>query len=156
MKNIFSKIALPSLALALLLLSSMAEARTRYPVRGFGQSNALSIVLDTIYDASFDFEGMYIISHNIDFLGDKRQCTTISVQVILRHFKKIFDEFISYYPDEELPYDQALRDLKKIIGTGKYQRCHEVSTTARGHVDVTHYQSLETDLWIRIEYNVLN
>lgn len=156
MKNIVRHIGLPLLLLSVLILSATAEARTRYPVRGFGQSNALSIVLDTIYDASFDFEGMYIISHNIDFLGDKKQCSKVGTQVILRHFKKIFDEFISYYPDEELPYDQAIRDLKKIIGNGKYERCHEVATTSRGHVDVTHYQSLDTDLWIRIEYSVLN
>jgi hypothetical protein len=156
MKKSVMKFALPLFAVCVVLLSAVAEARPRYPVRGFGQSNALSIVLDTIYDASFDFEGMYLISHNIDFLGDKKTCTTVSVQVILRHFKKIFDEFISYYPDEELPYDQALKDLKKIVGNGKYQRCHEVSTTSRGHVDVTHYQSLDSELWIRIEYNVLN
>lgn len=154
-----SALSLSSLALftaAVLLLSKPLMAQTSHPVRGFAQSNALSLVLDTIYDASFDFEGMYIITHNIEFLGEKKKCTNVSINVILRHFKKIFDEFISYYPDEELPYDQAIRDLKKIIGSGKYQRCHEIATTSRGHVDVTHYQSLDSDLWIRIEYNVSN
>lgn len=155
MKDIVKTFFLPIFVTVMMLVLA-PSAHSAQPVGGFSQSNALSIVLDTIYDASFDFEGMYIITHNIEFLGEKKKCSQVSVNMILRHFKKIFDEFISYYPDEELPYDQALRDLKKILGSGKYQRCHEVSTSAQGHIDVTHYQSLETQLWIRIEYNVVN
>jgi hypothetical protein len=120
----------------------------------FNDSGALTLVLDTIYDASFDFEGLYIIGHNMEFLSEKKDCEVVPTAGLVSHFKKIFKEFTSYYPDEELPYDEALSDLKEIAQGADFKRCYERQEGGRGYVEVTHYQSLSTPLWIRIEYNV--
>ncbi len=117
-------------------------------------SVALLTVLDAIYDASFDFDGVYTITHNIHFLTEKRDCDLVPADVLYDHFRTIFDEFISYYPDEDLPYEQALVDLSLLAQNGEFKRCKESLENARYSVEVTHYQSMVNDLWIRIEYSV--
>lgn len=135
--------------------SAQLQAGTKLAAQEtFYESGALMTVLDTIYDASFDFEGMYIITHNIEFLTDKKECEVVSTQALVSHFEKIFQDFISYYPDEELPYDKALSDLREIADGSDFKRCYERVEGVRGYIEVTHYQSLGTPLWVRIEYNV--
>lgn len=131
-----------------------AQSKALPDGRSFHDSGALIRVLDAIYDASFDFEGLYIITHNVEFLGEKQKCEIVSSAALVAHIKKIFQEFISYYPDEELPFDEALKDLKEIAGGSDFKRCYERQEDPRAYVEVTHYQSLSTKLWIRIEYNV--
>lgn len=135
--------------------SAQAYAHTQQgPKETFNDSRALMHVLDAIYDASFDFEGLYIITHNVEFLGEKKECKVVPTRTLVAHFEKIFEEFTSYYPDEQLPFDEALRDLKEIAQGSDFNRCFERQEGVRGYVEVTHYQSLSSRLWIRIEYNV--
>ena len=131
--------------------ASVSHAQVPRLERG---SVALLTVLDAIYDASFDFDGVYTITHNIHFLTEKRDCDLVPAEVLYDHFKAIFDEFISYYPDEDLPYEQALIDLSVLAQDGEFKRCKESLENARYSVEVTHYQSTLNDLWIRVEYSV--
>lgn len=150
---------LSSLFILLCALNSgvaLGQTSTLANEESFNKSDALRIVLDAIYDASFDFEGLYIVSHNIDFVSSKseRECEIVSYEALETHFEKIFQHFISYYPDEDLPYDQAIQDLRQISGRSEFKRCQESMDGLRGgQIEVTHYESLETPLWIRIEYN---
>lgn len=148
------KLRLFSLFLSLSIAFSFASAAQAQVPRLERGSVALLTVLDAIYDASFDFDGVYTITHNIHFLTEKRDCDIVPAEVLYDHFKGIFEEFISYYPDEDLPYDQALVDLSLLAQDGEFKRCKETLETARYSLDVTHYQSLLNDLWIRVEYSV--
>lgn len=143
--------------LAVIVFMSTSQVSARAPLSAqetFHESGALMLVLDAIYDASFDFEGVYIVTHNIEFLTEKKECEVVETQALVDHFKKIFQEFISYYPDEQLPYDEALDDLREIAGGSEFKHCYERMENARGYVEVTHYKSLDSKLWVRIEYNV--
>lgn len=141
----------------ILLLVSFSTTAKSYSNGHFSyHSYALQEVLDAIYDASFDFDGVYVITHNLDFQSAvKGECSIVSAQQLLNHFAQIFDEFRSFYPDEELPYDEALVDLRRLTKGTEYEKCVESYIEDYMLVTLTQYNAVVSDLWIKIEYSIL-
>jgi hypothetical protein len=140
--------------LATLLMTSLG-ARANFDQFTY-HSYALQEVLDAIYDASFDFDGVYSITHNFDFRVNVKdgKCTVVKDRHVLNHFARIFDEFRSFYPDEVLPYDEALVDLYHLVSGNEYEKCVKTYDEDYISVSVTQYNSLQSDLWIRVEYSI--
>lgn len=141
-----------------LILAFAAVQPALVEARSFARhSYALQEVLDAIYDASFDFEGVYVITHNLNFSDESlfkaKRCEVVTAESVVDHFRLIFDEFRSFFPDEELPYEQALIDVKRLLDHQQFKKCFELVVSEDQRLQVTHYKSLHSATWIKIEYS---
>jgi hypothetical protein len=117
-------------------------------------SYPLQQVLDAIYDASFDFDGVYTITHNLWTKNShEATCEIVPARTLVNHFALIFEEYRSFYPDEELPYDKALVDVQRLTRSTEYERCVDKVIDGPYTNVVTSYRALKKNLWVKIEYS---
>jgi hypothetical protein len=148
-------IAMKYTVFAFLFSVLLSFAPQKVLAQGFEKySYPLAQVLDAIYDASFDFDGVYTITHNLwSVKSDGDHCEIVPAHTLVNHFARIFEEYRSFYPDEELPYDKALVDVQRITRNTDYERCVDIEVDGPYHNEITSYRALENKLWVKIEYS---
>lgn len=141
--------------LPIVMAAILGLAPLKVSAQGFEKySYPLAQVLDAIYDASFDFDGVYTITHNLWTKNSNLEsCEVVPAHTLVNHFAQIFEEFRSVYPDEELPYDKALVDVQRMTRNTEYERCFEKVIDGPYTNEITSYRALKKKLWVKIEYS---
>lgn len=132
------KYALFILAFFVLTTIENAQART---VHSFRESDAITSIAQFLYDMSGDMPVSYRISDKKIKISNNSNCIQVKASDALSDFESTVTKVIRFYPDEEIPFEQALLDMEDYLDGKNYLKCqiikkeHDVVTTTSYYYD---------------------
>ena len=122
--------------------------------RSLYDSDSLMWVLDELYPASYDFAAIYLVEEKLDPVRSQipqEGCVEVKAEVVKNYFQRAFNAYQNFYPDNELPFDQAEKDLEYIMGDDAYLQCSEKFENKWESIEVDHFRKVRGGIWIRFE-----
>jgi hypothetical protein len=118
-RNIFFKYAFFVLAFVLSSLPS-SYART---IDSFNDSLAITAIAQFMLDNAEDMPASNRISDARYKINDKSSCEVVSPSDALKEVESIIKSILRFFPDEELPVEEAITDLKNYLGSDSLTKC---------------------------------
>lgn len=125
----------PLLLCFLLITSLQANARYYSFSKTWGDAFALHEVLEIIEITSYEFGWYFSIQEETRLTVTQLQqlnCIPDNGKSLLYLFKTALDQFLSYYPDEPLPFDLARVQMREYLEGRSFEVCSDVIKLERG------------------------
>lgn len=123
------------------ILSASASALT---ITSFNDSPALMNVLEFVKDSGADLKVSHLVTEKKLKITNQSNCTDVSAAELQNTIESSIQNVLRYYPDEELPLDDAYADLSTLLGSFTYKKCR--FSTSNDHKKViTNYFFNATD-----------
>jgi hypothetical protein len=112
----------------------------------------LELVLDNVYQASFELDSYFKVT--IEEVNPDQAMTCVPVNaaelkmIIWQQVKK----FRNHYPDEELPFVKAKKQLEQIIGSSPYENCETITDKDSYEIVVQTYISSHSPFSFILEF----
>ncbi len=117
------------------------------------KSQALFEVISTIEAARYDLPVFYEIEE-ASFFNNVSEAVCLEVQAfdVLEAFWDMLDAYQEVFPDEELPYEQAVNDFAALVGEGEFMRCESVREEVKETVRTVSFTSLNSDNSFKVTF----
>lgn len=117
------KYALCVLALITTIFASFPQPSFAVTITSFNDSPAIMNVIEFIKDSASDLKVSNLISEKKLKVTDLSKCTEVKAVAVLAEIETAIHNVLRYYPDEELPLDDAYNDLITLLGSHTYKKC---------------------------------
>lgn len=107
-------------------------------VHSFKDSPALMTVVQFMNEVKGDLEYAVVLSDKKLKLKSIEGCIDIQASAVYREVEKGIKKVVRFYPDEELPLEDAFADLENFIGNKLYKSCIFLKQTQEQVIE-THY-----------------
>ena len=131
-----------ALILSLLIQSSFALA----------QGRELELVLDNVYEASFEWDAYFHVTFPEQTQQQIQTCVSVKASQLEKTIWSAVENFRSHYPDEELPYREAKKQLKSYLGNETFWKCETIIDKTQYDVVVQIYLSASKKSIVQIEF----
>jgi hypothetical protein len=136
-----------ALFISLLLITSV-QARTIYNIN---QSNALQVISNMLSEDAEDLGTSFQFTDKAITIKDVSKCTQVESKVALLSFKEAMDSVLKTFPDEPIPYDEALVDMKDYLGTAPLTLCKFLRAGLETEVLTLYFFNLSSKTHLRID-----
>ena len=109
------------LFLASLLLNS--PSLYAHPINSFDESQAIVNISHFMVDSTEDMPVSVRISDKKLSIADVSTCKDVAASDVVNEVSLAIKNVLRFYPDEELPIEDALNDLADYLGTETYKKC---------------------------------
>lgn len=127
--NILKTFVICSFFVSISLTSLDVQARRYMGVENFWDAYALQEVIDIIQITSMEFDWYFFMGEEYrpsnQALG-QMSCHTTEGKEIIELYEKALERFLSHYPDEPLPYEQAASELEEFVSGKDFTQCTRV------------------------------
>lgn len=147
------KYALSILAFAFLSVSTEASART---ITAFRDSDAITTIAQFMYDVAEDVPVSFKLSDKKINIKDFSQCTEVDAAKVLDHVESSIKKVLRYYPDEDVPFEQALIDMEDYLDGRTYKKCVFEKKSAQSKTVSTYYTDLSNKIHLRLDNLLLS
>ena len=134
--------------LFLSLISTESFARE---ITSFKQSDALLSLTQFLFDSGEDLPESIKLSDKKYSIKNARKCMQVSAAVVLSDVEKSIKKVIRFYPDEEIPYEQALIDLEDYLDSAQYKKCFLEKHTQSTLVKTSYYFDSSDKIHLRLD-----
>ncbi|MGZ3790547.1 MAG: hypothetical protein ACXVLQ_18670 [Bacteriovorax sp.] len=107
-------------ALCFFVLAFTAKAST---IHSFSDSQALMTIAQFMVDSASDTPTSSRISDEKLNLKDTSKCVDVSSAIVIKEVESAIKNVFHFYPDEELPIEEALADLSDYLKKKTYKEC---------------------------------
>ena len=144
------KYALSILSLSILIAvySTQASARSITSLR---QSDAIMAVAEFLYDVGEDVQESTRITDKKINLKDLSNCLTVTSQDVLDDVDLAIRKVMRFYPDEDVPFEQALSDMEDYLNNQSYKKCSLIKKTAQSITKTSYYMSSNDKIHLRLD-----
>ena len=111
-----------------LIFSLQVNARQ---IQSLSSSYAINQILSYLNDNVEEFHAVYRLSDKSFVIKDASNCSNVEARDVALEVKKSFDKILLKFPDEELPFNEAVIDLKDFLDNRSYLRCVNNSINSR-------------------------
>ena len=129
-------------------ISTDASARTIY---SFRDSEAITTLAQFMYDVAEDIPVSTRISDKKINIKDFTKCTDATANDVLADFEKSVKRVLRFYPDEEVPFEQALVDMEDYLDHRDYKRCTFENKSAQAKTQTTYYADVSDKIHLRLD-----
>ncbi len=105
---------------ALFLINTNSYAQT---IKSFSDSPALISIAEFMEDSASDMKTSYRISDKKLKFKDTSTCQIVPKSAVLKEVESAVKKVLRLYPDEELPFEDALNDLADYLVDSSYKKC---------------------------------
>ncbi len=144
------KYTLTFLFLTAFCLTSLNSASAR-EIQSFKDSDALINLTQFLYDVGEDLEVSLKISDKKVTIKDTSKCTTSAAGEALTLFEKAVMKVLRYYPDEDVPFEQAMTDLNDYLNNVRLKKCLFEKETKQSLVKTTYFEDASGKIHLRID-----
>ena len=130
------------------LVSTNLSART---ILSFNDSEAITTVVQFMYDVAEDMPVSIRISDKKIAMKDTSKCVDVSAQRALEDFEKSVSRVLRFYPDEEIPFEQALIDMEDYLDNKTYKKCLFENKSVQSNTKTTYYTDLSDKIHLRLD-----
>lgn len=107
------------------------------------KSRALFEVISAVEAARYDLPVSYELYQ--DNTGNSEEkCSVVDAQEVVLAFEDMVSAYRVVFPDDELPYEQAIADFAALVGSSEYSHCRFERDLGRETVVVESFKSLST------------
>lgn len=143
------KYALSFLCLSFLATFSLnASARS---ITSFRQSDAIVAVAEFMYDAGEDMPVSTRMSDKKINLADSSKCTSVTSEEVLDDVSSAIRTVMRFYPDEDIPFEQALVDMEDYLDHQVYKKCTLIKKKAQSLVTSSYYLNSDDKIHLRLD-----
>jgi hypothetical protein len=130
------------------LYSSVAHARS---ITSFRQSDAISAVADFMSDVGEDMPVSTRMTDKKINIKDLSKCTTVTSEEVLDDVSSGIRTVMRFYPDEDIPFEEALVDMEDYLDHQIYKRCTLVKKSAQSLVRSSYYLNSDDKIHLRLD-----
>jgi len=134
------------IALLILVLSLSAPVAKASEFRSIADYPVLEEVLDFVNEASYDLDSYFKMEEMEDLSFDSMSCSKVSAKELYQFIKKEFKKVNDFYPEEGVPFKQALIELDHFLGHNNYLKCERVEDKDKYQIISHFFQSVEEGL----------
>lgn len=125
-----------------------AGART---ITSIHQSESIKAIAVFMYDAGEDIPGSIRMSDKKINLTDISKCTDVTSQDVLDEVDKAIRKVMRFYPDEELPFEEALLDMEDYLDYQAYKKCTLIDKKTQSSVTSSYYLNSDDKIHLRLD-----
>lgn len=107
----------------LILFSAFSFSSYARTINSFNDSQAIVTIANFMFENAEDLPVSTRISDKKLKLDDTSNCKTATTSEILNEVWMALNTVLKFYPDEELPTEEALNDLADYLGNDTYKKC---------------------------------
>lgn len=144
------KYALSIFCMSFLIATFSTNAGAR-SITSIHQSESIKAINIFMYDAGEDIPGSIRMSDQKINLTDTSQCIEVSSQEVLSDVDKAIRKVMRFYPDEDIPFEEALIDMEDYLDHQVYKRCTFIKKRAQSLVTSSYYLNLDDKIHLRLD-----
>jgi len=120
-------------------------------ITSFNDSPALLNVLEFIKDSASDLPVSNRISEKKMAVADSSKCIEVKAPVVLHEVEVAIQNVLRYYPDEELPLDEAYDDLTTLLGVHSFKKCTFFYTNEKMKMKTVYFENAIGSVHIKVD-----
>lgn len=130
------------------LFIQAAHARS---VTSFKKSDSLTAIAQFLYEVGPDLPSSVKLSDRKVSEIDFQRCVLVSTEVVLDDAEKSIRQVLRYFPDEEVPFEEALTDLEDYLDNQSFYQCFFHKTAKHFSVNSTYYVDASDRIHLRLD-----
>lgn len=137
-----------ALLLFSVLFTASVQARS---ITSFKDSYALLSIAQFMSDAKEDLPHAVLLSDKKINIKDASACVKVSSADVIEEATVAIKKVLRFYPDEELPIDEALSDLEDYLDNKSFKRCLFEKTTKDHLIKTTYFMNAGNSIHLRVD-----
>lgn len=129
-------------------LSFDASARSIY---SFRQSNAITTVAEFMYDVGDDIPVSTRMTDKKINLKDFSKCVSVTSDEVMSDVDSAIRKVLRFYPDEDIPFEEALTDMEDYLDHQVYKKCTLVKKKDQSIVTSSYYVNADDKIHLRLD-----
>lgn len=150
--NFLKALVLGSAILGFNLHADEGSSETLTQMRSLKDSSSLTIVREFMTSVRADLESYYVINDRHLKLPAKHICTMKTKADVVRLVTKSIMHTLKLYPDEELPVEEAILDLKSYLRADTYEMCTFSRVVKEEKYEHTLFYSQSGTFYLRLDF----
>ncbi len=139
----------------LLFIFSFTQTASARTITSFKNSDAITAVTQFMSDVRDDLPQSVLITDKKIALKDSSNCIDVSVAAVMDDAIKGIKKVLRFYPDEELPIEQALIDLEDYLDNKSFKKCLFERTTKDHLIKTTYFLDTTNKIHLRMDNRTL-
>lgn len=131
-----------------LFLITSLQARTIF---SFNDSMAIQSISNMLVEDAEDLHVSYRISDTKNNIKDTSKCEKVDSNIALQSFKEAMDSVLKIFPDEEIPYHEALNDMNDYLDNAPLTLCKFIRPGIETQVVTLYFFNLKSKIYLRID-----
>lgn len=119
-------------------------------IESFKDSEALIAVSDFMEDASEDLPTASFINDKKRVLDASWECKDVSAQLVYKEVERAIKAISRFYPDEDIPFLEALVDLEDYLDQRNFKRCQLITWKSSVKTLHTYYSDLKNEIHLSL------
>jgi hypothetical protein len=120
-------------------------------ITSFNDSPALLNILEFIKDSASDLKISNRISEKKMIIADPAKCVQAKAPVVLNEIEGAIQNVLRYYPDEELPIDEAYDDLITLLGSHNFKKCTFYYANEKIKMKTVYFENAADSVHIKVD-----
>ncbi len=120
-------------------------------IKSFNDSIALTSIAQFMIDSSEDLPVSNRISDTKLAIKDTLACVAVDKQVVINDVSNAIFNVLRFYPDEELPIEEALNDLSDYLSSDRYLKCVYSQNNIQLVRSVTYYMDAKNEIHVKVD-----
>jgi hypothetical protein len=133
--------------LIIALNPSCASARTIY---SFKDSDAIMTVAQFVYDVAEDVRVASKLTDKKVYV-DLSKCADVGASDVLSDVESSINRVLRFYPDEDIPFEQAFLDLEDYLDNRVYKKCSFHEKSSHSETVSTYYTDVSDKIHLRLD-----
>lgn len=130
--------------------SLIANAQSR-TITSFKKSDAITTIAQFMYEVSGDLQEQVRISDRKIANVNYKECKLVSVDAVLDDVLSSIKQVIRYYPDEDLPFEEAIVDFEDYFDSQVFHSCSFMKKAKNSMINSVYYVDTSDRIHLRID-----
>ena len=123
----------------LFLLLSFSISSFAQPIKSFNDSQSILTIIQFLNDSSEDLKTSFQISDKKLVFKDASKCISATSSDVINEVQKAINNILKFYPDEELPVEEAIADFSSYLEELPLQKCTFVQHLTGKDILISYY-----------------
>ena len=144
------KYALSILSLSFFIATFSTDVSAR-SITSFRQSDAITAVAQFMYDVGEDIPESTRLTDKKINLKDLSKCQDVTSQEVLEDVDSAIRKVMRFYPDEDVPFEEALIDMEDYLDHQSYKKCSLIKRRDQSLVRSSYYLNSDDKIHLRLD-----
>jgi hypothetical protein len=137
--------------LTFIILSTFSVSASARTITAFKDSPSILTIAQFMYDSAEDMPVSTRMGDRKIAIKDFSNCIDVTGDEVYTDVEEAIKRVLRFYPDEDLPFEQALVDLQDYIDHVSYKKCEFTKKTSQSKVVSSYYVDLSDKIHLRLD-----
>ena len=120
-------------------------------INSFSDSQALSTIAEFMMDSASDSISSKLISDKKIKIKDGQACTLVNANDVIKAVESAINTVLRLYPDEELPVEEAISDLRDYLQNKTYHKCSFFQTKSHSSFSGEYFVDSSDKIHVKVD-----